>query len=151
MCGSLFRPSTALLQVLIFRHIMASSSTMVSTNASGANPHLAAPDGSNLLLKQAVDKARAVYSLLSNGDAIFQQCITQDESISDILESVTRNHRSYKEKRSTKFLDAFQKHTLFLQNMSDVIDVVVQTEAGIGCPLWAPIKFILKVILYKAH
>ena len=29
--------------------------------------------------------------------------------------------------------------------MSDAVDVVVQTQAGIGCPLWAPIKFVLKV------
>ena len=122
---------------------------MASTTPNGVNSRLteSSPQNHSLLLKQAVDKARAVYSLLPNGDAIFQQCITQDESISDVLKSATHSHRSYKEKRSTKILDAFQKHTLFLQNMSDVIDVVVQTEAGIGCPLWAPIKFILKVIL----
>jgi hypothetical protein len=29
--------------------------------------------------------------------------------------------------------------------MSDAVDIVVQTQAGIGCPLWAPIKFVLKV------
>jgi hypothetical protein len=34
--------------------------------------------------------------------------------------------------------------------MSDAIDIVVQTQAGVGCPLWAPIKFVLKV-RYTAH
>ncbi|KAF6226640.1 hypothetical protein HO173_012470 [Letharia columbiana] len=29
--------------------------------------------------------------------------------------------------------------------MSAVVDIAVQTQAGFGCPLWAPIKFILKI------
>ncbi len=32
-----------------------------------------------------------------------------------------------------------------LMPLSDAVDIVVQAQAGIGCPLWAPIKFILKV------
>ena len=56
-----------------------------------------------------------------------------------------QKYHLHKKKRFTKLLDGFQKHTLWLQNMGSVVDVVVQTQAGIGCPVWAPIKFVLKV------
>lgn len=42
-------------------------------------------------------------------------------------------------------LDAFQRYTAWLRNFSSVVDVVVQTEAGVGCPVWAPIKFVLQI------
>ncbi len=49
------------------------------------------------------------------------------------------------EQESIRFLSKLEKYTTWLQNMSAVVDVAVQTQAGFGCPLWAPIKFILKV------
>jgi hypothetical protein len=44
----------------------------------------------------------------------------------------------------------FEQYTTWLQNFSGVVDVVAQTQAGIGCPVWAPVKFVLEVgyVLY---
>lgn len=63
----------------------------------------------------------------------------------EVLNTVEQKRQSQKKKKSTKFLSKLQKYTTWLQNMSAVVDVAVQTQAGVGCPLWAPIKFILKV------
>ncbi|KAH7363842.1 hypothetical protein BKA65DRAFT_123437 [Rhexocercosporidium sp. MPI-PUGE-AT-0058] len=46
-------------------------------------------------------------------------------------------------------LGGFQKYTLWLQNMAPAIDVAVNASSGIACPVWAPIKYILK--LSKDH
>lgn len=61
------------------------------------------------------------------------------------LNIVEQKRQSQKKKKSTKFLSKLQKYSTWLQNISAVVDVAVQTQAGFGCPLWAPIKFILKV------
>ena len=45
-------------------------------------------------------------------------------------------------------MEMVQKYTAWLQNISDVVDVAVQTKAEIGCPLWAPIKLVLKVSMH---
>ncbi|KAF8853289.1 hypothetical protein BDZ45DRAFT_81093 [Acephala macrosclerotiorum] len=100
---------------------------------------------SSSLQKQAIEKARLSFSNLPTGDAIFQQCINQADSIHDVVESVIQTSRFYKRRQSTRLLQKFEQHTQFLQNASDIVDIVVQTQAGIGCPLWAPIKFVLKV------
>ncbi|KAL1623952.1 hypothetical protein SLS56_008077 [Neofusicoccum ribis] len=42
-------------------------------------------------------------------------------------------------------LEKFQDYTASLQGLSDVVDMAVQTKADFLCPIWAPIKFILKV------
>jgi hypothetical protein len=99
---------------------------------------------SRSLQVQAIGKARAAFSQLPNGDVIFQQCINGQESITDILATVARRHGSYRSRKCTQLLEAFQRHTTWLQNISEVVDVVVQTQSGIGCPLWAPVKFVLQ-------
>ena len=48
-------------------------------------------------------------------------------------------------KKSSAVAQKFEKYTMWLQNFSGVIDVVAQTQAGIGCPVWAPVKFVLQV------
>ncbi|PMD64205.1 uncharacterized protein K444DRAFT_506864, partial [Hyaloscypha bicolor E] len=97
------------------------------------------------LQKQAIEKARSSFSRLPTEDVIFQQCINQADTIPDVVKSVIQTSHSYKSRRSTGLLRKFEQHTQFLQNVSDIVDIVVQTQAGIGCPLWAPIKFVLKV------
>jgi hypothetical protein len=96
------------------------------------------------LQKQAIEKARSSFSRLPTEDAIFQQCINQADSIPDVVKSVIQTSHSYKRRQSAGLLRKFEQHTQFLQNASDIVDIVVQTQAGIGCPLWAPIKFVLK-------
>lgn len=73
------------------------------------------------------------------------QCLQGNETISDVLTAVSRSHRSYSRKKSNRALYNFQQYTTWLRSMSEAVDIVVQTQAGIGCPLWAPIKFVLKV------
>ena len=63
----------------------------------------------------------------------------------EVVKTVERKWQSQKRKKSTKFLAKLERYTTWLQNMSAVVDVAVQTQAGFGCPLWAPIKFVLKV------
>lgn len=101
--------------------------------------------GSSSLQKQAIEKARSSLSHLPTEDAIFQQCVNQADSIPDVVKSVIQTSHSYKRRLSTDLLRKFERHTQFLQNASDIVNIVVQTQAGIGCPLWAPIKFVLKV------
>lgn len=101
------------------------------------------------LQKQAIERAHAAFSRLPRGDAIFQQCITSDESVVDVVKTIKEDYQSYKIKKSTQLLERFQKHTLWLQNISGVVDVAVQTQASIACPVWAPIKFVLKVRSYQ--
>ena len=100
---------------------------------------------SSSLQKQAIEKARSSFSRLPRGDPIFQQCIDQADSIPDVVKSVIQTSRSYKERQSARLFRKFEQHAHFLQNASDIVDIVVQTQAGIGCPLWAPVKFVLKV------
>ncbi|KAH8762769.1 hypothetical protein F5882DRAFT_415593 [Hyaloscypha sp. PMI_1271] len=97
------------------------------------------------LQKQAIEKARSYLSHLPTEDAIFQQCVNQADSIPDVVKSVIQTSHSYKRRQSTDLLRKFERHTQFLQDASDIVNIVVQTQAGIGCPLWAPIKFVLKV------
>lgn len=99
------------------------------------------------LQQQAIEEAKAAYSRLPHGDTIFRQCVEGKETLLEVLSSVEQKWRSQKNKKSTRFLSKMQKYTTWLQNMSAVVDIAVQTQAGFGCPLWAPIKFILKVRL----
>ena len=63
----------------------------------------------------------------------------------EVLNIVEQKRQHQQKKKSTRLLLKLQKYTTWLQNISAVVDVAVQTQAGFGCPLWAPIKFILKV------
>ena len=102
-------------------------------------------DSSSSLQKQAIDNARAAFSQLPHSDKVFQTCVNQAQTIPEVLESLSQQHRRYKRKRFTRLLEKFQRHTLWLQQMAGAVDVVVQMNAGIACPLWAPIKYVLLV------
>ena len=67
------------------------------------------------------------------------------ETLAEVLSVVEQRWQSHKKKKSNKLLSKLQKYTTWLQNMSAVVDVAVQTLAGFACPLWAPIKFVLQV------
>ena len=97
------------------------------------------------LQEQAIGRAKAAASHLPGADAIFRQCVDQPATINDLLTILAKRHKLYKGRVSTKLLDKFQSHTAWLQNLTQVVDTVVQVQAGIGCPLWAPIKFVLLV------
>jgi hypothetical protein len=97
------------------------------------------------LQQQAVQAAKAAFSSLNDDNVIFQQCLQSTEPISTIIQGLLAKHGSHTDKRSTRLLENFQKHTLWLQNMSPAIDVAVNASSGIACPVWAPIKYILSV------
>lgn len=97
------------------------------------------------LQQRAIEEAKLAYSRLPHGDAVFRQCLEGKETLVEDLNIVEQKRQSQKKKKSTKFLSKLQKYSTWLQNISAVVDVAVQTQAGFGCPLWAPIKFILKV------
>ncbi|KAL9102265.1 MAG: hypothetical protein Q9163_002575, partial [Psora crenata] len=97
------------------------------------------------LQKQAIENAKTAYSRLPHGDAVFQQCVEGKETLADVLTAVEQRCQSHRNKKSTRFLDKLEKYTSWLHNISGVVDVAVQTQAGIACPLWAPIKLVLKV------
>ena len=99
---------------------------------------------SSFLQKQAIYKAGSAFSQLPHGNQAFQACVKQAKTIPEIVGSLAQQHQSYQRKRFTRLLEKFQRHTLWLQNMSSAVDVV-QLNAGICCPLWAPIKYILLV------
>ena len=102
-------------------------------------------DSSSALKKQAIDNARSAFSQLPHGDQVFQACVKQAQTIPEVLGSLSRQRQCYKRKSFTRLLEKFQRHTLWLQQMAGAVDVVVQVNAGIGCPLWAPIKYVLLV------
>ncbi|MCJ1411392.1 hypothetical protein MMC19_005481 [Ptychographa xylographoides] len=110
-----------------------------------ANSDFTAPQQRSLLQREAIDRAHTAFSRLNKGDVIFQQCMTQEETLVEVVESVLQKCQSHRKKKSSRFLQKFQSYTLWLQNMGSVVDVAVQAQAGIGCPVWAPIKLVLKV------
>ena len=77
--------------------------------------------------------------------------MTQEETLVEVVESVLQKCQSHRKKKSSRFLQKFQSYTLWLQNMGSVVDVAVQAQAGIGCPVWAPIKLVLKVGVYRSR
>ncbi|KAF2189335.1 hypothetical protein K469DRAFT_748014 [Zopfia rhizophila CBS 207.26] len=111
-------------------------------SSSGPSQHISS------LQRQAVENARSAFLRLPNGDALFQQSIAQADTVPEIMKMATQNYHLFKNKRTTQVLQKLQQNTLWLQNFSGVVDVVVQTQAGIGCPLWAPLKFVLQISKY---
>ncbi|KAF7503591.1 hypothetical protein GJ744_003574 [Endocarpon pusillum] len=114
-----------------------------------SSPSFSPPSTS--LQRQAIENARAAFARLPNGDVVFRQCINQKDTVAEIMKMTTERYRSHRDKRSSRLLQGFQHYTLWLQNISGVVDVAVQTQAGIGCPLWAPVKFVLQVSKYHAQ
>lgn len=100
---------------------------------------------STSLQRQAIENARLAFARLPKGDVVFRQCISQEDTVAEIVKMIIQSYQSHSDKNSIRLLQRFQQYTLWLQNFSGVVDVVVQTHAGIGCPLWAPVKFVLQV------
>lgn len=97
------------------------------------------------LQRQAIESARSAFARLPNGDAVFRQCISQESTLAEIVKTIAQKYQSHCNKRSSRLLQKLQQSTLWLHNFSGVVDVAVQTHASIGCPLWAPVKFVLQV------
>lgn len=96
--------------------------------------------------EQAIRNARIAYSRLPSGDTKFQECVNDTQrTITEVLKVVAAQEKLFRKKRYVRILQRFNKHAQCLENLSGVIEVVVQTNASIGCPVWAPLKFILLV------
>lgn len=67
------------------------------------------------------------------------------------MDELHKQKRIHSKKKSTKLVERFERYTLWIQGMGSIIDVAVQTQAGIACPVWAPIKFILQVSKDASH
>jgi len=124
---------------------MAAQSSKSSSNGDGHWTDCQPGAFSPTLKQQAIDRAQIGFSLLPRHQKAFQECIDSSQSLVDVVRSAVSAHQEYKSRRSTRILDAFQKHSLWLQNMSSAVDVAVQVQAGIACPVWAPLKFLLQV------
>ncbi|KAF8246217.1 hypothetical protein K440DRAFT_553948 [Wilcoxina mikolae CBS 423.85] len=94
------------------------------------------------LQEQAIANARSAVSRLPPD---FQACINQAQTIPEVVEATAQKYHIFKRKRLTRILEKFHQYTLWLQSISAAVDIVVQINTGIGCPLWAPIKFVLIV------
>jgi len=124
---------------------MAAQSPKSGSNGDGHGANCQPDAFSPTLKQQAIDRARNGFSLLPRDQKVFQECIDSSQSLVDVVRSAVSAHHEYKSRRSTRILDGFQKHSLWLQNMSSAVDVAVQVQAGIACPVWAPLKFLLQV------
>lgn len=106
---------------------------------------------SSVSQKQAVDNAKAAFAKLPGGEALFQQCIDSNEPVHEIVESLYRKCGVHKRKKFTRVLTGFQRYTSWMNSIAGSIDVAVQASSGIACPVWAPIKFVLKVLVSGFH
>jgi hypothetical protein len=92
-----------------------------------------------------VQKAKDALLAQTNGSLIFQQCLESNEPIPSLVQTLIKSHEQHAAKRSTRLIDKFQTHTLWLQNMAVAIDVAANVSPGLICPVWAPLRYILKV------
>ncbi|KAL7943569.1 hypothetical protein V8C42DRAFT_110893 [Trichoderma barbatum] len=99
--------------------------------------------------QKAIINAQSLFSQLNGGDQLFQSCVNQTTSISQLVQFVDEEHRKHKNKASSKLLEQFQRNTEGLQSLSSIIELAVQIKADCFCPLWAPVKFILQIS--KSH
>ena len=124
---------------------MATQSLEYSSNGDGDRADRQPGALTTTLKQQAIDRARSCFSLLPRDQKVFQECIDGSQSLEDVVRSAVTAHQEYKSKQSTRILDGFQIYSLWLRNMSSAVDIAVQTQAGIACPVWAPLKFVLQV------
>jgi len=95
--------------------------------------------------RDAANRAKAAFQNLPHGNDLFQQCVLNKITIEAVFEEIRRNSLGHKRKLSTVALDRFHHCTAWMLNISKPIDVAVNASAGIACPVWAPIKFVLLV------
>ena len=102
-------------------------------------------DSSSSIQQQAIEKARLVLADVPFEDALFRQCASQADAVVDMVKALKSKYDSHRRRKRFALAQKFEQYTQWLQNFSRVVDVVVQTQAGIGCPIWAPVKFALQV------
>ena len=109
-----------------------------------------AGSGSLSLQQQAVQRVRSTFGELKKEDTLFTQAQNQQDAVSEILKAVKEKYGHRRSKRRA-LVEKFERYTQWLQNFSDIVDTLAQTQAGIGCPVWAPIKLVLQVSLSSAR
>ncbi|KAF1998512.1 hypothetical protein P154DRAFT_564670 [Amniculicola lignicola CBS 123094] len=102
------------------------------------------------LQDEASARAQVAFQKLPHGDALFQQCASGNISIDTVLETLRHKAASSRRKKSARLLDTFHRTTAWMLNIAPSIDVAVNTSAGIACPIWAPIKFVLMAVRENA-
>ncbi|PMD29123.1 TPR-like protein [Hyaloscypha variabilis F] len=95
--------------------------------------------------KQAIDKAKAAFAKLPGGDRLFQQCVNDQGTVLEVVEALHKQCAIHKRKKFTRILESFRRYTSWMNSISGSVNVAIQPSLGIACPLWAPIKFVLKV------
>ena len=96
------------------------------------------------LQQQAVERARSAFGALADGDALFAQVNTQNDVVAEMLKTLKLRYGYHRNKRRT-IVEKFEKYTRWMQNLTGVFETLAQTQAGIACPIWAPIKLVLQV------
>lgn len=97
----------------------------------------------------AIKRARAALSDLTLRDSLFRKCQADEITLDNVLETLRQKSKSHKRKKLTRCLDTLHGCTAWMLNIASSIDVVVNASAGIACPAWAPIKFLLLVSQYR--
>ena len=101
---------------------------------------------SQSLQQKAVERVRSALGNLKDEDALFTQAQNQPDAVSEILKTLKQKYDGQHSKRRTNtIVRKFEQYTQWLQNFSEIVDTLAQTQAGIACPIWAPIKFVLQV------
>jgi hypothetical protein len=95
--------------------------------------------------KQAIEKAKAAFAKLPDGDRLFQQCVNDQGTVLEVVEALHNHCAIHKRRKFTRILESFRRYTSWMNSISGSVNFAVQTSSGIACPLWAPIKFVLKV------
>ena len=98
---------------------------------------------STSLQQQAIERARSAYTELKAQCTDLALGATGEDVVSEMIK-ILKQKSELRRKRRT-IAQKFEQYTQWLQNFSGIVDVVVQTQAGIGCPVWAPIKLALQV------
>ncbi|MCJ1228862.1 hypothetical protein MMC12_005525 [Toensbergia leucococca] len=75
----------------------------------------------------AIEEAKAAYSRLPHGHAIFCQYADKRETLTEVLTTLEQKCQCQKRKTSTKFLEKVQRYSTWLQNTSGAVYIVVQT------------------------
>lgn len=103
------------------------------------------PNGDSGLDRQAIERAGSVFAQLRGGSQLFQECVDKADTISQLIKSIEERYERRRNKTSSRLLEHFRKQAAWLQNLSNIIDIAVQAQAEILCPIWAPIRFLLQV------
>ena len=98
------------------------------------------------LQQQAVQRVRSRFGELKEEDTLFTEAQNQQDAVAQILKAM-KNKYDHRRSKRRGLVEKFERYTQWLQNFSEIVDTLVQTQAGIGCPVWAPIKLVLQVSL----